>query len=63
MDEQEATNPKTEIDTAVSEVYLSVIIGNKPIEELDKLLQQVKGMGVQDVIDAYQSAYERYQAR
>ncbi len=63
IEEQEDTNTKTEIDTAVSEVYLSVIIGNKPIEELDKLLQQVKGMGVDKLINAYQSAYERFLAR
>jgi putative aldouronate transport system substrate-binding protein len=63
IEEQEATNPLTEINTAVSEVYLSVIIGNKPIEELDNLLKQVKGMGVEDVVNAYQSAYERYLSR
>lgn len=63
MEEQEATDPLTEINTAVSEVYMNVIIGNKPIEALDELLQQVKNMGVQKVIDAYQSAYARYQSR
>ncbi len=60
IEEQEATNPLTEINTAVSEVYTQVIIGNKPIEALDDLLKQVKSMGVQDVIDAYQSAYTRF---
>ena len=62
-DEQEATNPLTEINTAVSEVYLAVIIGNKPVEELDNLLKQVKGMGIEDVVGAYQSAYERFMSR
>ena len=62
-DEQEATNPLTEINTAVSEVYLAMIIGNKPIEELDNLLNQVKGMGIEDVVGAYQSAYERFMSR
>ena len=33
------------------------------IQALDELLQQVKNMGVQKVIDAYQSAYARYQSR
>lgn len=54
---------KTDVDTAVSEVYLSVITGKKPVEELDKLLTQVKSMGIQDAIDAYQAAYDRYLAR
>lgn len=53
----------TEVNTAVSEVYLSVITGAKPLEELDKLLAQVKAMGIQQAIDAYQSAYSRYLAR
>ncbi|MGI6691830.1 MAG: hypothetical protein ACOX63_13465 [Christensenellales bacterium] len=63
MEEQDATANITEINTAVSEVYLNVIVGNKPVEELDALLQQVKNMGIQDVIDAYQSAYTRYLSR
>lgn len=53
----------TEVNTAVSEVYLSVITGAKPLEELDKLLAQVKAMGIQQAIDAYQSANSRYLAR
>ena len=32
----------TEVNTAVSEVYLSVITGAKPLEELDKLWEQAK---------------------
>ena len=63
-EEQEAYNLVfTEVNTAVSEVYLSVITGAKPLEELDKLLAQVKAMGIQQAIDAYQSAYSRYLAR
>jgi len=54
---------KTDVDTAVSEVYLSVITGKKPVEDLDKLLEQVKSMGIADAIDAYQAAYDRYLAR
>jgi hypothetical protein len=30
VEEQEATDPLTEINTAVSEVYMNVIIGNRP---------------------------------
>ena len=63
-EEQEAYNLVfTEVNTAVSEVYLSVITCAKPLEELDKLLAQVKSMGIQQAIDAYQSAYSRYLAR
>lgn len=52
----------TDVNTAVSETYLAVVIGQKPVEELDNLLKQVDAMGIQDAIDAYQSAYERYLA-
>ena len=53
----------TDVNTAVSEVYLSVITGQKPVEALDELLAQVKSMGVADAVAAYQSAYARYLAR
>ncbi len=63
-EEQEAYNMViTEVNTAVSEVYLSVITGKRPLEDLDSLLSQVESMGVQDAIDAYQSAYTRYLSR
>ena len=63
-EEQEAyNNVITEVNTAVSEVYLSVITGKRPVEDLDKLLSQVKAMGVDDAVAAYQSAYSRFLAR
>lgn len=63
-EEQEAyNNVITEVNTAVSEVYLSVITGKRPVEDIDKLLSQVKAMGVDDAVAAYQSAYSRFLAR
>ena len=63
IEEQDATTPLTEINTAVSEVYVNVITGNKPVEDLDALLTQVQGMGIKQVVDAYQSGYERFMSR
>ncbi|MBR3105704.1 MAG: extracellular solute-binding protein [Clostridia bacterium] len=61
FDEQEAySSVITDINTAVSETYLAVIIGRKSVDELDALIQQVRNMGIQQAIDAYQSAYARY---
>ena len=51
------------MNTAVSEVYLSVITGTRPLEDLDTLLTQVDDMGIQEAIDCYQTAYERYLAK
>lgn len=63
-DEQEAYNMVfTNVTTAVSETYLGVIAGIKPVEELDKLLEQVEKMDIDKAIDAYQSAYERFLSR
>jgi len=53
----------TDVNTAVSEVYLSVITGKKDVSELDTLLSQVKSMGIEDAVAAYQSAYDRYMSR
>ena len=53
----------TDVNTAVSEVYLSVITGKKDVAELDALLAQVKSMGIGDAVAAYQSAYDRYMNR
>jgi putative aldouronate transport system substrate-binding protein len=53
----------TDVNTAVSEVYLAVITGTRPLEDLDTLLTQVDEMGIQEAIDCYQTAYERYLAK
>jgi putative aldouronate transport system substrate-binding protein len=53
----------TDVNTAVSEVYLGVITGTRPLEDLDTLLAQVDDMGIADAIAAYQSAYDRYLAK
>ena len=53
----------TDVNTAVSEVYLSVITGKKDVAELDALLAQVKSMGIGGAVAAYQSAYDRYMNR
>jgi len=51
----------TDINTAVSEATIKIMLGQQPIETLDAVIQQVKGMGIDQAIGAYQSAYERYQ--
>jgi putative aldouronate transport system substrate-binding protein len=53
----------TDVNTAVGEVYLSVIMGTKPVEDLGKLLAQVESMGVNEAIACWQAAYDRYLAK
>ncbi len=53
----------TDVMTAVSEVYVNVITGQKPVEALDELLAQVESMGVAEAIACKQAAYQRYLAK
>ena len=63
-DEQETYNLiMTDVNTAVSEVYLAVITGNRPVEDIQTLFDQVESMGIQDAIKCYQDAYDRYLAK
>ena len=52
----------TSVNTMVEEYMINYIIGtvDTPVEELQ---QQLLDIGYQDVIDAYQAAYDRYMAR
>ena len=54
----------SDVDTHVQEMTLKFINGTADIESgWDEYVSQVEAMGIQDVIDCYQAAYERYQAR
>lgn len=54
----------SDVDTHVQEMTLKFINGTADIETgWDEFVSQVESMGIQDVIDCYQAAYERYQAR
>ena len=48
----------------VSEMTLRFINGTDDIDAgWDEYVAQIEGMGIQKVIDCYQAAYERYEAR
>ena len=52
------------MNTHVSEMTLRFINGTDDIDAgWDEYVAQVEGMGIQKVIDCYQAAYERYEAR
>lgn len=63
-DEQEAYNTVfTDATTAVAESMVKIITGQEPVEKIDDLLKTVNEViGIQQAIDAYQSAYDRYLA-
>ena len=52
------------VNTHVSEMTLRFINGTDDIDAgWDEYAAQIEGMGIQKVIDCYQAAYERYEAR
>lgn len=64
-DEAEIYGAKfSDVDTHVQEMTLKFINGTADIDTgWDEYVAQVESMGIQDVIDCYQAAYERYEAR
>ncbi|NJP40363.1 hypothetical protein HCH52_04775 [Oscillospiraceae bacterium HV4-5-C5C] len=50
----------TDVNTAISELYLSVILGTKSVDDIPALLQQVDDMGINRAMEIYQGVYDRY---
>lgn len=53
----------TDANTAINEAWVSVILGTKPLEELDAPLALLDDMGVNRAIEIYQGVYDRYNAK
>lgn len=53
----------TDVNTAIDEVFIGVIIGTKTLEDIPALLEKVENMGIQRAIEIYQGVYDRYIAR
>lgn len=52
-----------DIETYVDEMIVKFIIGQESLDNFDTYVERIYGMGLQDAIDAYQAAYDRYMAR
>ena len=52
-------NKLTEIKTYVDSMKASFITGTEPLSNWDKYVETVKQMGIDDVLKAYQAAYDR----
>ncbi|SFM30053.1 putative aldouronate transport system substrate-binding protein [Paenibacillus sp. 1_12] len=53
----------TDINTYKDEMYNKFIMGAEPIENFDKYVKTLKGMGIDDAINIQQAALERYNKR
>lgn len=51
-----------DLGTYVYENYLQFVDGSKPLSEWDSYVEGVYSTGLQDIIDAYQEAYDAYMA-
>lgn len=59
-EELEAMNQlKNEIKTYADEMTAKFIVGHEPIENYDKFINQLKTMGVENVVEVMQGAYDR----
>lgn len=52
-----------EISTYSSEMILKFIMGTEPLENFDKFVSAIKGMGVDRAIEIKQAAYDRYMSK
>lgn len=56
---ENATNRKNEISTFVSEMTSKYIVGKEDMDSYDKFVEEIKNMGIEDVLKSLQSAYDR----
>jgi putative aldouronate transport system substrate-binding protein len=52
-----------DIQSYVNEMTVKFIMGLEPLENYDTFVETLNSLGVQDVVSAYQSAYDRYMSR
>ncbi len=52
-----------DIETYVDEMIVKFIIGQESLDNFDAYVEKLYAMGLQDAIDAYQTAYDRYMSR
>lgn len=49
-----------DVNTAIAETFLSVIIGNKDEGAIDELFKTIDNMGIKQALDIYTKVYENY---
>ena len=64
VDAQKAAAPQLDdINTYISEMTQKFITGEEPLTNFDNYIDQLQKMGIEDLIAAYQTAYDSYLAR
>lgn len=62
-EEEIYSNKMNDINTYKDEMILKFITGKEPIEKFDEYVEQIKKMGIDEMINIYQNALERYNNR
>ncbi len=52
-----------DVKTAIVENFIKFIIGTRPLDEVDDLVQQCKDLGIETAMGYYQDAYDRYNSK
>lgn len=53
----------SDINTYIQETQVKFVTGQMDMSEFDGFIETVKGMGIEEVVEIYQGALERYEAR
>ena len=48
-----------DINTYQEEMYTKFILGEEPLDNWGKFVDQIKGMGIDEVLTVYQAQYDR----
>ena len=54
---------KNSVDTRANEITLKLIIGTEPMENYDKLIEELRTRGADEVVAMQQAAYDRFLLR
>ena len=52
-----------DIQTYIAEMLPRFVNGDEPIEQVDEFQNQLRNMGIEDCIELWQAAVDRYNAR
>lgn len=55
----EISRKGTEVNTYITEMHQKFILGKEPLSNFDKFVENVKKMGLTDILKIYQGAYDR----
>ena len=50
----------TDLDMAMTDLFIDLVKGDKDLEKLDTYLDELKALGLDDVIGVYQARYDRF---